>query len=140
MPFLQLVRVVVRQLLSRFHIPDRLDPDPAIIDHSVAVRFTGVVDPPGVVAVNGGVHHPLVVDREQEGVMSFAGLLRVAGIRLCRRQSLTGVLNQPHAGGDAPGREGAESLDRGFADLEGTLGVRGAAPGFTFSACHPAKI
>jgi len=140
MPFLQLVRVVVRQLLSGFYIPDRLDPDPAIIDHSVAVWFAGVVDPPGVVAFNGGVHHPLVVDREQEGVVSLAGFVRVACIRLRRRKSLAGVFDQPHAGGYAPGRESAESLDRGFADLEGTLVVRSAAPGFTFSARHPAKI
>src|SRR5687768_12333429 len=103
------------------------------MDHGVAVRVAGVVDPPGVVPVNGGVHHPLVVDREQEGVVALAGFVRVARIRLCRRQSLTGVLDQAHAGGYAPGCEGAESLDRGFADLEGTLVVRSAAPDFTFS-------
>src|SRR4051812_20648173 len=45
-PLLQHVRVVVRQLLSRRHVADRLDPDPPVVDHGVAVRVARVVDEP----------------------------------------------------------------------------------------------
>lgn len=117
MPFLQLVRVVVRQLLSRRYVADRFDPDSPIVNHRVAVRIAGVIDEPRVVPVDRRVDHDVIVDREQERVMAGA-VFRIARVGDGWRQSLARVLDQPCAGGNAPGGERAKSLDRGRPDLE----------------------
>src|SRR5688572_28229966 len=56
--------IVVGQLLTRLDVPDGLDPDPAVLDDRVAVGIARVVDPTGVVAVDGGIDDDIVVDRE----------------------------------------------------------------------------
>src|SRR5690606_27044676 len=65
------VRVVVRQLLARLDVADRLDEDAAILLHRLAVRIAGVIDPARVVAVPPAVDHRLVVHGEEEGVVGL---------------------------------------------------------------------
>lgn len=84
MALLELVRIIVRQLFAWLNVPDRLDPDPIILDHGVAVGIAGVIDEPCVIPVHCGVDHDPIVDREQEGVMPRA-VLRISRIRVSRR-------------------------------------------------------
>src|SRR5688500_10776867 len=99
------VRVVVGQLLARRDVADRLDPDAAVIDHGVAVRIARMVDEAGVVAVHRRVDYQVVVDREQERMMTLPLHVGVARVRLRRSEPFAGVLDQPHALGNVPDRE-----------------------------------
>ncbi len=112
------VTVVVGQLLTWGDVADGLDPDPAILDHGVAVRITGVVDEASLVAVDRRIHDQIVIDGEQEGVMRLTGNVRVSLVCLGGRQPFTRILNESDTGGDVLGGEGADPVNSGRSELE----------------------
>ena len=81
-----------------------------------------MVDESCVVAINGRVDHDVVVDCEQEGVMPLTRHVGIARLGLHRREPLSGVFDQPRAGGNAPRRERAQPLHGRRTDLERRLG------------------
>src|SRR6185437_2853565 len=93
-PLFEQVRVVVRQLLARRDVANRLDPDPAVLDHHV------------------------VVDREEERVMAFARHVGIARVGFSRCEPFAGVLDEARALWNAARREGAQSLHRRRPNLE----------------------
>jgi YVTN family beta-propeller protein len=102
----ELVGIIVRQFLPGLHIPDRLDPDSPFLDHGVAVGIAGVIDESGVVALERGIDHDVIVDGEEERVMPVA-IVWIAGIGLLRREALPGVFDQARALGNELGGKGA---------------------------------
>ena len=94
MSFLEYVRVIIRQLFARFHIADRLDPDPAVLDDRITVGVARVVDEPRIVAIHGGVDDGVIIYREEIGVMPVPLVVGVPLVGLFRRQPLSGVLDQ----------------------------------------------
>src|SRR6185437_8693746 len=117
-PLFEQVRVVVRQLLARRDVANRLGPDPAVLDHGVAIRVARVIDEPCVVAVDRGVDHYVVVDREEERVMAFARHVGIARVGFSRCEPFAGVLDEARALWNAARREGAQSLHRRRPNLE----------------------
>jgi hypothetical protein len=80
-----------------------------------------VVDESRFVAVDGGVDHDVVVDREQEGVVTLAFDVGITRLRLGWGQTFARILDEPRAGRDSTRRESTEPLDRRPADLEGVM-------------------
>ena len=85
MSLVENVGVIVRQFFSNFHIPDRFDPDPAVLDYGITVRIARVVDKPRIVPVDRRVDHDVIVNREEIRVMSLAFVVGVPLVRLTRR-------------------------------------------------------
>src|SRR5690606_37917796 len=106
------VVVVVEQLLPLADRLDRVDEDAAILDNRLAVRVAGVVDVLHAAAADARVDHRLVVDLEQERVMTLLRLVVVAAIRFLPRNALTAILADALAGPDVAGRECAPALHR----------------------------
>src|SRR6185369_7048569 len=119
MPFLEHVRVIVRELLPRLDIANRLDPDAIFIDHGIAVRIAGVIEEARVVPVDGGVDHHMIVDGEEIGVMPLTLDVRIPRVGLGRSEPLSRILDEARARGNAARRKATEPLNTGFADLEG---------------------
>ena len=137
MTLLEDVRVVVRQLLARLDISNRLDPNPAVLDHRVAIRIARVIDESRLVSADSRVDHDVVIDREQERVVALALDVRIARVRLGRRQTFARILYKPRPGGNATRREGTEALNRRAANLERipTIGQEGGPFSVLCSTC-----
>jgi YbgC/YbaW family acyl-CoA thioester hydrolase len=117
-----LVLVVVRQLLARLNRAQCLDVDAAADDHRLAVRITGVVDVRRLVATDGAVDAGIVIEREEEGVMTVHRGVIVASIGLVVVDALAGVLDDARPLANAPHGEGAPTLDAGASELEVWIG------------------
>ena len=112
--------VVVGQLLAGLDRADRLDEHPVagavvavvFLEHGLAVRRAAVVDPARDVAVEVGVDHVLVVEREQERV-ARVGVAAVAGVDVGVGATAAAVLDQALALGDGFDGEHAVAVDGG---------------------------
>src|SRR5678815_1169453 len=118
------VRVVIRELLARGDVADRLDPDATVVDDRIAVRIARVIDEPRVVAVDGGVDHDVVVDREEKRVVSLINAIGVTGIRGVGCETLAGIFDETRSRWNATRGERAQSLHGRRTNLERRILVR----------------
>ena len=120
--------IVVGELLTRGDAADRIDEDPRVLDHGLAVWLTGVIDEARLVAVDSGVDHGGIVGDEKERVTVVRLLVLVAPVGLLVGDALTEVFDDARAARDALSREYAESVERGSPHLDERLRgrVRGA--------------
>ena len=93
MTFLQDVSIVICQLLAALNIADRFDPDPLILDHSVAIGVAGMVDEPGFVSIHCSVDDHVIVDGKEKGVVSLSVFIIVLRICFVRGHALSDVFN-----------------------------------------------
>jgi hypothetical protein len=121
--FLEHVRVVVRELFARLDVANGLDPNATVVDHGVAIRIARVIDESRLVAVDGGVDHDVVVDREQERVMSFAVDVGISRVGFGGREPLTRVFDETRPRGNSARSECTEPLNRRRANLEWIVAV-----------------
>jgi len=87
------IGVVVRQLLARGDIADGLDPDPAVVDHRIAVGIARVIYESRIVATHGGVDDDIIVDRKKISMVTLSRVVRVPLIRLRGCKPLTAVFD-----------------------------------------------
>jgi len=118
-PLLEHEGVVVHELLAHLDVVKGFDPESLIVHDHIAVGCAGVVEEACFVAVHRRVHHHVVVDGEQKGVMPLPGLVGVARLGFGGGESLPGILEDASAGGYGAHREGAHPLDGALAHLEG---------------------
>ena len=110
MSFLQLIRIIVREFLADLDVAQRLNPNASIINDSVAVGHTRMIDEARLVSVDSRVYNSGVINREQHGVMGLAGDIRIARVRLLRSETFAGIFDQSHAFGNRISRKCTEAL------------------------------
>src|SRR5690606_8300200 len=113
-----LVLIVVNELLARPDRPQRVDPDPPVLDDRLAVRVARVIDETRLVAVARAVDDGLSVDREEEGVVTPHPAFVVAPVRLLVRDALAGIFDDALPLADEAHGEGSGALDGRTAELE----------------------
>ena len=133
MAFLEHIRVVVRELFARFDVANGLDPDATVVDRRVAIRIARVIDESRLVAADGGIDHDVIVDREQERVMTFAVDVGISCVGFGGREPLTRVFDETRPRGNSARSECAEPLNRRRANLE-WVGVVGQRPFSVFGS------
>ena len=112
MPFLEYIGVIIRQLFARFHIADRLNPDPAVLDDRITVGVARVFDEPRIVSIHCCVDDDVIIYREEISMMPVALVIGVSLVRPFRRQPLSGVLDQACSSWDWFRCECTQSLNR----------------------------
>ncbi len=81
-----------------------------------------MIDEPRVVPAGAAVDAGVVVEREQEGVVTIHGVVVVATIGLVVGDALAGVFDDARALADLPDGERSAALNGGATQLEITVG------------------
>src|SRR5690606_18547891 len=103
--------VVVPELLARFAVPNRVDVDPAILDHGLAVRRATVIDATCLVPVDARVDHGAAARDEQKRVSIVILFPRVASVGFVVSDALTQVFDDAGALLDRRDRIDARTVD-----------------------------
>lgn len=111
MSLVENVGVIVRQFFSNFHIPDRFDPDPAVLDNRITVRSARVIDEARIIPVHRRVDHNVIVNCEEVRVMSLAFVVGIPFVRLARSEPLACVFNEPDSSRNRRYGKCTETLD-----------------------------
>ena len=127
-----LVLVVVGELLSGPNGAKCVDEDSFPLDHRLTIGITRVVDEARIVASNGGIDDRLVVDDEQERVVSGHLVVVVATVGFVVADTLSRVLDDALPTANQPRRERSPALDIGFPQLK----WRFPSCGHSSPVCH----
>jgi hypothetical protein len=112
MSFVENVGVIIRKLVSRFHIANRLDPDSFVLDHCIAVGIARVIDESGFIPIDLSVDDDIIIYREKIRVMTVPLVVGISSVCLSRCKSLTGVLDESRSGRYPRCGESTQSLNR----------------------------
>src|ERR1051325_11783814 len=115
----QIVAVVEAQLLARRNVAARHDPDAAVDQRGIAVRYTTVVDEPRGIPADGAVEVMLIIERKDAGVVPLTTRerFRLGDLR-------AGVFDYAHAGRQVRRGKHSQAVDRGRQDFDGGIAHR----------------
>ena len=124
-----LVLVIVGKLHAGLNVPESVYKDALLLDDRFAVRVAGMIDQTSRVGTHVSIDTCLVVEREEEGVMTRHLLFIVPSVRLVVRDSRPRVFDDLLTWPNPPRCEYASPLDFRFANLKEPAAAHTAASG-----------